>query len=342
MRRKRLSEWKQTMVDYNKLPYSDGVTTRQAIWKKNKATLWYYPSPQKKYNVPLFLVYSLVNRPFILDLMHGGSTIEAFVKEGYDVYLLDFGVPGLEDQDISIDDYILDYIQKGVQHALKHSGAKEVTLIGYCLGGTFAAIYGAIANEPIKNIILIVTPIDFSSIPFFDKWIKAFKEGEVSLDNYSKEIGILPASGVEAGMRMITSPIYYSPYLSLLLRADDPVYVDKWLRFNTWTKGHIPLTGKTAQQLTNDLVIENKLIKGNLKIRNKKVNLANISSNLLVVVTENDRLVPKEQSLPIMGAVSSLDKKVETLQGGHTGTTVKNGKLPDYLTEWLPIRSDPK
>ncbi|MGD6832663.1 alpha/beta fold hydrolase [Sutcliffiella halmapala] len=336
-----LSKWKKEMQEYNKLPYSDGVTRRHAIWKKNKATLWYYPAKEKKYKVPLFLIYSLVNRPFILDLGHGRSSIEAFVQNGYDVYLLDFGIPGLEDRNLSIDDYVKEYIQRGVQRALKHAQADEITVFGYCLGGTLAAIYCALAKEPIKNLILIVTPIDFERIPFFDSWIQALREERVSFDKYIEEMGIIPGPKVEAGMRLLTSPIYYSPYLSLLRKAQDREYVDKWIRFNTWTKGHIPLTAKTAIQINTDLVKENKLIRGNLEINEKNVDLAAIRANLLVVVTEGDRLVPKEQCLPILNAVTSPDKSCEILQGGHTGTTVKDGKLPDFLASWLPERSSP-
>ncbi|MGM0836305.1 MAG: alpha/beta fold hydrolase [Bacillota bacterium] len=336
-----LSKWKKEMQEYNKLPYSDGVTPRQALWKKNKATLWYYPAKEKKYKVPLFLVYSLVNRPFILDLGHGRSSIEAFSQNGYDVYLLDFGFPGLEDRNLSIENYVKEYIQSGVQRAIKHAQAEEITVFGYCLGGTLAAIYCALAKEPIKNLILIVAPIDFQSIPFFDSWIRALREERVSIDEYIEEMGIIPGPKVEAGMRLLTSPVYYSPYLSLLRKAHDPEYVDKWIRFNTWTKGHIPITAKTAQQITNDLVKENKLIRGKFQIDGENVNLAAIRANLLVVVTEGDRLVPKEQSLPILEAVSSADKSCEILQGGHTGTTVKNGKLPDFLARWLPDRSSP-
>jgi polyhydroxyalkanoate synthase len=253
--------WKKTMKSYNDTPYKDGITPRQAIWKKNKATLWYYPASKKKYRVPVFIVYSLINQPFILDLLPGGSTIEALVKEGYDVYLIDFGKPGLEDKDMSLNDYITAFIQPGIKKALKHSSAEEMTLMGYCLGGTLAAIYASIAEEPIKNLVLFVTPVDFSDPPFFDKWVSELRKKEVSFEKYINEIGVIPASQVESGIRLITSPVYLSPYLSLLLNANDKDYVEKWDRFNNWTKGHIPLAGNAAIQLAKDLIIDNNLIK---------------------------------------------------------------------------------
>ncbi|MDQ7860862.1 hypothetical protein RCO48_06780 [Peribacillus frigoritolerans] len=87
-------------------------------------------STKKNMMFRFFLIYSLINTPLILDLSPGNSLIESFVNEGFDVYLLDFGSPGYEDGDISIEDYIVDYIQKGVQRALRHSGASEITVMG--------------------------------------------------------------------------------------------------------------------------------------------------------------------------------------------------------------------
>lgn len=336
-----LETWKRNMLHYNETPYKDGITPRQAIWKKNKATLWYYRAPGKRYSVPVFIIYSLINQPFILDLQNGGSTIEALVHKGFDVYMIDYGKPGLEDRDMTLSNVITLYIQQSMKAAIKHSRANEMTVFGYCLGGTLAAIYASIAEEQIKNLVLFVTPIDFQTPAYFDNWVKALRNGEVEKFSYVDELGLIPASNVEAGIRLVTSPVYLTPYLSLLLNRHDQAYVDKWHRFNTWTKGHIPLTSGVAKQITEDLTKENKVIKDLFEVNGKKARLSNIKANLLVVGTEGDRLVPLDHILPIMEKVSSSDKQTHILQGGHTGTSVKNGKLPAYLESWLDERSNP-
>lgn len=333
--------WKKEMTHYNETPFKDGVTVRQAVWRKNKAVLWYYKAPKKKFNVPIFIIYSLINQPFILDMISGGSTIEALVKKGFDVYMIDFGKPGLEDRDMTLDGFITEYIQNGVNKAIKHSGANEITILGYCLGGTLAAMYASVAQEPIKNLVLFVTPVDFSNPAYFDKWVKALREDEIDSTRYIDEIGIIPASLVEAGIRLVTSPVYFTPYLSLFLNKDDKAYVEKWHRFNTWTKGHIPLTSGVAKQIIEDFTRHNKLIKNESKINGKQAKLSNIKASLLVVGTEGDRLVPLDHILPIMNEVASADKTAHILKGGHTGTSVQNGRLPEYLDKWLQERSEP-
>ncbi|MDQ0255294.1 polyhydroxyalkanoate synthase [Evansella vedderi] len=317
-----------------------GLTPKTAIWKKNKATLWYYPAKKKKYKTPLFLIYSLINQSYILDLSPGMSMIEAFVKEGYDVYLLDFGVPGYEDKDLTLDDYIIKYIQKGVRRSLYHSEAGEITIIGYCLGGTLATIYGALAKEPIRNIILFAPPLDFGQSPIPEEWEVALRGGELALEQVIEEYGIVPAEYIEFILRMSVSPVNYSKYLTLLQRADDKEFVRKWELVNDWLKDHIPFAGATLKQLINELAIKNKLIKNKLQIQGNRINLRNIKANLLVISTSEDEIVPEQQIKAIMSLVSSKDKTYKRVKGGHVSLALK-GDLPEFLQSWLRDRSNP-
>lgn len=335
---KEKQRWQGVFSIWNEEEPAFGQTNRTAIWRKNKATLWYYPAAQKRYRTPIYLIYSLVNQPFILDLVPGTSFIESLVTNGFDVYLIDFGIPGYEDKDLTIDDYVVDYIQKGARRVLMHSQAEEITVMGFCLGGTLAAIYASIADEPIGNLILDVAPIEFSGWNIFNQWAEGIKEENLDFDEVIDAIGLVPSKFMEAGVRLITSPIYVSPYLSLLNRADDERYVAKWRLFNKWTKGHIPLSGGVLKQLFHDFAKEDKLVKGELRIREKRVDLANITANLLVIASQFDRLVPQSTTEKIMELVSSIDKKYHLVQAGHASLS-SNGKLPDYLAEWLPERS---
>ena len=113
-----------------------GQTPKEVIWTKNKAKLYHYQSQaEKKHPVPVLLIYALVNRSYILDLIPGNSFVEYLLDEGFDVYMLDWGVPGREDKDLSFENYVLDYMPRAVKKVLRNSGAEEFTLFGYCMGG---------------------------------------------------------------------------------------------------------------------------------------------------------------------------------------------------------------
>ncbi|HEX2183113.1 MAG TPA: hypothetical protein VHH10_12590, partial [Rubrobacteraceae bacterium] len=97
-------------------PVETGRTPKEVVWTKNKAKLYRYePQKPKKYPVPILIVYALINRPYVLDLIPNNSLIEYLVGEGFDVYLLDWGIPGDEDRDLSFEHYVLDYLPRAAK-----------------------------------------------------------------------------------------------------------------------------------------------------------------------------------------------------------------------------------
>jgi len=141
-----------------------GQMPKEVTWTKNKATLYrYVPLAETRFRVPVLLVYALIDRPFILDLIPGNSFVEYLIKQGFDVYLLDWGVPGDEDRALSFDYYVLDYLAEAVRQVLQTSHAEAVTLFGACIGGLLSAMYAALFPGPhLRNLILYATPIDCS------------------------------------------------------------------------------------------------------------------------------------------------------------------------------------
>lgn len=78
-------------------------TPKDVIWTKNKAKLYHYePTLEKRFPVPILLIYALINRPYVMDLMPGNSIVEYLVKQGFDVYMLDWGTPGDEDKHLTV------------------------------------------------------------------------------------------------------------------------------------------------------------------------------------------------------------------------------------------------
>lgn len=334
---KETRRWKQLYKIISE-PKPDIVpTSREIVWKKNKSTLWYYPAKEKKYNIPLFFVYSLLNKPYILDIGEGSSVIGNLTGLGYDVYLLDWGSPGYEDKDINLDKYILDYLENAVKRALRHSGEKEISMVGYCLGGTISAIFTSITKLPIKNLVLVAVPIDFSVGIVPNKWLEGLQKGKISVNRLADVYGVIPSEYLYLMFRGL-SPISVSPYVNLFTRAHDIDYVEKWRRMDKWTKDSASFAGDAFKQLFNDLYKDNKLLKGELKIGGKLVDLKNIKCSLLVISTSRDTLILEPQSLPIMEMVSSEDKTYRIVEAGHVSLAL-TGMFAVFADQWLATRS---
>src|SRR5215217_8844524 len=140
-----------------------GCTPKETIWSKNKAKLYHYQGEtEKKYPVPIMIIYALINRPYVLDLIPGNSFVEYLIGEGFDVYLLDWGTPSDEDKHLAFENYVLDYMPEAAEQVLRNSGTEALTLFGYCQGGTMSAMYASLFPQgPTKNLLLLATPIDF-------------------------------------------------------------------------------------------------------------------------------------------------------------------------------------
>src|SRR5262249_4789050 len=110
---------------------------------------------------PLLLVPSMINRWYVLDLRAGASLVAALVGGGLDVWCLDWGIPEDEDRYRSWTD-VLDRLARMIRRVKRETAADKVGLLGYCMGGTLAAIHAALHNDDVALLVDLAGPIDFS------------------------------------------------------------------------------------------------------------------------------------------------------------------------------------
>ena len=138
-----------------------GTTPRDVVWTHRKVTLYRYRSSQREHAVPVLLVFALINRPTIFDLRPGHSFVSFLLEEGFDVFLLDWGEPDDEDADMGLEAYVCDELPWGIRETLRAAEADEVSLLGWCIGGTVCAMHCALTHDTaVRNLVLLTTPID--------------------------------------------------------------------------------------------------------------------------------------------------------------------------------------
>lgn len=334
----------KAIVDSYNIPV--GLTPRKQIWQLNKARLYYYEAttpPAGRHPIPLFLVYALINKPFIFDLVPGRSFIEYMLSQGFDIYLLDWGTPGQEDKNTQFDDYVTEYLSRAVRKMLRFSGAKAFSMLGYCIGATLATVYAAIYPDmPLRNLILLTAPLDFSHRPdgSMAVWLE---EGRLDLDNVVNEMGNIPGEMIALWAKML-KPVenFLGSYVNLFKQIDNPMAVRGWQAINRWVEDVIPFSGGAFQQFVTDYIRGNKLIQGQHQINGQYVNLSNIHANLLNIVAQYDHIVSQSQSESLMDCVSSKDKELQIIPSSHVGIMASSRaryKLWPELVDWLSARS---
>jgi polyhydroxyalkanoate synthase len=96
-----------------------------------------------------------------LDLNSNKSVVRNLLSNGLDVYLLDWGYPGLEDSRLALSDYV-DHVNEAVEAIKQQARIEKVSILGYCWGGIFGLIYTALNNGNVRNLALMATPVDFN------------------------------------------------------------------------------------------------------------------------------------------------------------------------------------
>lgn len=318
-------------------------TPKELVWTKNKTKLYRYTSDHpKKYKTPLLMIYALINKPYVLDLTKGGSLIEYLVNRGFDVYLLDWGTPGLEDKKMKLDDYILDYIPRAVKKVMRISNADEVSILGYCMGGTMTSIFAALHPElPIRNLIFMTSPFDFTNTGSYGSMLD---EQYFNVDNVVDTMGNIPPEMIDFGNKMIQPMAnFYGPFVSLYERAENENFIKGFSLLQKWLNDGIPFPGESYRQWIRDFYQKNKLIKGELVIRGQKVDLKNITANVLNLAGKNDIIAQPHQVEALMNGISSKDKIYKCLPVGHTSITF-GGKAVKItyptIGDWLADRSN--
>lgn len=320
-----------------------GQSPKEVIWTKNKSKLYRYVSNHNETKkVPILLIYALINKPFILDLTPGNSLVEYLVAQGHDVYLLDWGTFGPEDRVLKFDDFVLDYIAKAVKKVLRVSGADEISLLGYCMGGTLTSIYAALHPQvPIRNIIFLTSPFDFSDTGLYGPLLD---ERYFNLDKAVDTYGNIPPEMIDFGNKML-KPLtnFTGPYVALLDRSDNEKFVQSWKLVQRWVGDGIPFPGEAYRQWIRDFYQQNKLVKGELQIRGQQVNLENIKANVLNISGQRDHIALPSQVEALHQHISSTDAQYVCIPTGHMsivyGPTAIKQTYPT-IGDWLEERSN--
>ena len=355
-----------THVLLEEIGVETGVTPREVVWTKNKTRLYRYRrqdgSGGKRRPVPVLLIYGFVLKPYVLDLVPGNSLVEYLVKEGFDVYLLDFGISGLEDAVLSLEDFVLDYMCGAVQKVLETSGAEEISLFGHSQGGTLCTMYASLfPGGPLKNLVLVATPTEFAPRnpgplglwtlasrnggAFFDPAMVPQFFGNLPTDlasQFINSVASLQACAVGTGARPFSFGVYDAASRKAREWAERDATVRSWLAVSKWVDDAVPFPGETFRRWVRDFYQGNKLVKGEVKLRGSRVDLSNIGCAVLNVSGKWDYVVPPSQTEATTALARSSDKESVSLDAGHVGMLAgpgAGGGLWPCVRDWLVPRS---
>ena len=177
-----------------------GTAPKELVHDVDKIRLYHYTSEgDPTCKTPVLLVYALVNRYYMLDLQPDRSLVRKLQQQGLDLYIIDWGYPTNADRYLTLDDYIDDYLNDCVDYIRESTGHEQISLMGICQGGTFSTIYSALYPEKVKNLVTVVTPIDFSTNDgLLYRWSR-----NINIDALVDTYGVVPGDFMNSGFLML-------------------------------------------------------------------------------------------------------------------------------------------
>ena len=320
-------------------PVDVGASARDAVYQEDKLVLYHYqPLVTEPFAVPVLIVYALVNRPYMADLQHDRSMIRRLLEHGLDVYLIDWGYPDGADRYLTLEDYISGYIRRCVDVVRERHKVPAINLLGVCQGGSFSLCFAALYPERVKNLITMVTPVDFHvGNNILSQWGR-----NIDVDLMVETLGNVP--GELLNMVFLALKPYRlmsQKYIDVVDILPEPEQAKNFVRMEKWIFDSPNQAGEAFRQFVREFFQKNGLVKGEVMIGDKRVDLRNVTMPVFNIYASEDHLVPPDASKALKACVGSADYSEMTFKGGHIGIYVSGRAqrdIPAGINEWLRAR----
>ena len=318
-----------------------GASAKDVVLSRGPLRLYHYhPLTDEVYRVPVLLVMATTNRGYIFDMIPGQSLVEFLLLRGYDVFMADWEAPRPEDRALAMKDYVEDFVGGSITEVQRLTGESDVSLVGYCMGGVLSVLWSGLnhAAGP-KNLAVFTTPVDFHAMTLFQSWSD---QRYFDVDRLVDTLGLAPAEMLLTAFDMLRPAGRAASNFQLLDNLWNDEFVKGHRMFDRWSSDMLPLAGEYFRETTKQLVWDNALMEGTMKVGGRPVELGKIAAPFLHVTAEHDHIVTTGASAPLIGLIGSEDKEQVVLKGGHVSliagpNAVK--RMWPRLDAWLAEKS---
>src|SRR5262245_26764272 len=253
----------------------------------------------------VLIIAAPIKRPYIWDLAPSASAVRYCLQHRLRLYLLEWAPYRFGHGNVGLDEYADRAIAEAVA-CVSHETQTKPFLMGHSLGGTFAAIFGALEPRSISGLVLLASPLCF--LPGTSR----FRDSIVALvPRALSGIDAVPGT-LLSHISAVASPraFIWSKLLDAAASIADPHGMNTHVRVERWSLDEVPLPGRLVAQIVDWLFRENRLCRGDLPIRRRTVGPTCIDVPTLAVVGAADEIAPLASVRPFIEAMPARDARI--------------------------------
>ncbi len=285
------------------------------FWHKGSTRLLRYGAAG---GTPLMIIPSLINPSWVLDLVPENSLVAWLSTQGFQPYLLDWGVADKATRQLDLDGLV----EQHLLPALAAIGA-PAHVLGYCLGGTMAMALACRDPSRVKSLAVLAAPWRWSCYDAEHRQAmgEMMAASSASLDAW----GAMPAEQLQLLFAKLDPQVSVDKFARFASVAEGSAAEETFLALEDWSNGGAPLSAPVARQLFGDWIAGGT-------DGWPAVDPAKLTLPALVVTAIPDRIVPEQVALPLAELLPNAT--LMRLAAGHVGMVV-GSKAKRLL--WQPL-----
>jgi polyhydroxyalkanoate synthase subunit PhaC len=333
---RRLGAFLDGLDAYRRHEFSRPRPAAETVWQGGGARLLDYGRGGETHAV--FLVPSLVNRCYILDLLPGRSLVEFLAAQRIRPLLFDWGNIAGEEFAFDLGDFITQRLEPAFARTLRLAAGRPLTLAGYCMGGNLALALAERRADDIANLALIATPWNFhAERPDSASALAAL--ADVLMPGF-RTLGAMPLDVLQGLFAGLDPLLAYKKFRRFAAMAPDSDEAVVFVALEDWLNDGVPLPWRVAEECLVGWYGENRPGRGTWTAAGRPVRPETFAKPSLAVIPNDDRIVPPASALALARALPNCT----TLRAsaGHIGMMAGSRARTELwapLADWVRARA---
>jgi polyhydroxyalkanoate synthase len=288
----------------------------------------YTPTTEKVLARPLLIVPPWINKFYILDLNADKSFIRWAVSQGLTVFCISWVNPDGRHRDKGFGDYMREGIFAALEQVETITGERQVSAIGYCVGGTLLSValayMAASKDDRIASATLFTTQVDFTHAG--DLKIFANEDQIRAIEQNMEARGYLDGGRMASAFNMLRPNDLIWPYVvNNYLKGKDPFAFDLLY----WNSDSTRMPAANHSYYLRNCYLENNLSQGRAVLDGVRLDLSKVKIPIYNLATREDHIAP---AISVFLGSSCFGGPVEyVLAGsGHIAGVVNPPAKPKY------------